>query len=206
MAQHASRAEKDAAWVQRWLSSAPGMELASLLTAIDRCILQGIHIVRAATLGSLLAYLGVAARSVLKVPGLPPRTSLLVVDSLSFLLNVHSLPVQATGQQRKTRADALASVLQLLTVLRDFHIPAHDRLTVVVTTQMATRRPGDRRLTTEAAMESVLVPSLTTNTAPAMRASVDSSAYEWGPSILGRSAWRCVLQYHGAGPGRYVLY
>lgn len=168
--------------------------------SLERCLLQGIHLVRIASLSDLLAFLGVAASSVLKVPGLPPRTSLLILDSISFLLNTHTLAPNASREQRKTRQDAIQHVVQALTALRDFRIPEHDRLTVVVTNQMATRMPGERRPDT--GLESVLVPSLTA--APSMRGSFDASAYDWGPSILGRSGWRILLFYQGAQGTRYV--
>ena len=47
--------------------------------AIERAVLRGIHLVRCTTLGELLAFAGIAACTVLKVPGLPPRTSLLII-------------------------------------------------------------------------------------------------------------------------------
>lgn len=199
LATAAARDAMDAPSCIRWrtaLSSAYTVQHASLV----RCILQGLHVVRLTSLGDLLAFLGVAADSVLKVPGLPPRTSLLVVDSLSFLLNTHALAPEATREQRRARSNALALAIHALTTLRDFHIPEHDRLTVIVTNQMASRMPGDRRA--QAGVESVLVPSLTA--APTMRGAFDASAYDWGPSILGRSAWRFLLFYPGAQEARYV--
>lgn len=183
----------------RWRKALPG-DFLQQCASLERCVLQGIHLVRITSVGDLLAFLGVAASSVLKVPGLPPRTSLLVIDSISFLLNTHSLASDATREQRRARANALTNVVQALTALRDFHIPEHDRLTVIVTNQMSTRMPGERR--PDPGLESVMVPSLTT--APSMRGSFDTSAYDWGPSILGRSAWRILLFFQGAQATRYV--
>ena len=189
----------DAPSCVRWRTTVPNAYAAQHASLV-RCILQGLHVVRLTSLGDLLAFLGVAADSVLKVPGLPPRTSLLVVDSLSFLLNTHALAPNATREQRRARANALALAIHALTTLRDFHIPEHDRLTVIVTNQMASRMPGDRRA--QVGVESVLVPSLTA--APTMRGTFDASAYDWGPSILGRSAWRFLLFYPNAQEARYV--
>ncbi|WFD42236.1 hypothetical protein MPSI1_000877 [Malassezia psittaci] len=166
--------------------------------SLVRSLLQGMHLVRIKSIGELLAFLGVAASSILKVPGLPPRTSLLILDSISFLLNTHSLDPGASREQRQGRLQALNCVIQAITTLRDYHIPEHDRLSIVVTNQMATRMPGERR--SDPGSESVLVPSLTT--APSMRSSFDTSAYDWGPSILGKSAWRLLLFYYGAQASR----
>lgn len=202
MARSTVQKHLDAPSVVRWMSACGASDTNRMRPSLERCVLQGLHVVRATSLGDLLAFLGVAASSVLKVPGLPPRTSLLVVDSISFLLHTHA---QASREQRKSRADALANLVQALTTLRDFYIPEHDRLTVITTAQMATRMPGDRR-TAEAGIESVLVPSLGNTTAPAMRGSFDTSAYDWGTSLLGRSAWRFLLFYHGAQAARYVVF
>lgn len=201
MARSTVQQHLDAPSVVRWMSACGASDTDRMRPSLERCVLQGLHVVRATSLGDLLAFLGVAASSVLKVPGLPPRTSLLVVDSISFLLHTHA---QASREQRKSRADALANLVQALTTLRDFYIPEHDRLTVITTAQMATRMPGDRRAA-EAGIESVLVPSLGNTTAPAMRGSFDTSAYDWGTSLLGRSAWRFLLFYHGAQAARYVV-
>ncbi|WFD29805.1 hypothetical protein MSPP1_000818 [Malassezia sp. CBS 17886] len=119
-----------------------GADARQMRDAFSRAVLRGIHIVRILSLGSLVAFLGRATASVHKFGGLPPRTSLLIVDSLSFFTNFHALPENATPAQRKGRMDSLVHILSALTTLRDSHRPVSERLTVLVTNEMATRMPG----------------------------------------------------------------
>ena len=154
--------------------------------AIERAVLRGIHLVRCTTLGELLAFAGIAASTVLKVPGLPPRTSLLIIDTLSFFTYAHALPINATREQRKAREDAIQCIVRSLTTLRDSQIPEQDRITVVVTMQMSTRRLNDAG--------SVLQPSLLSK----------SSTRDDTESVLGRSAQRFFLAYSDVRGHRYV--
>ena len=154
--------------------------------AIERAVLRGIHLVRCTTLGELLAFAGIAASTVLKVPGLPPRTSLLIIDTLSFFTYAHALPINATREQRKAREDAIQCIVRSLTTLRDSQIPEQDRITVVVTMQMSTRRLNDAG--------SVLQPSLLSK----------SSTRDDSESVLGRSAQRFFLAYSDVRGHRYV--
>ena len=172
------------------------------ISALTRAILRGIHVVRVQSLGELVAFLGIASQSVLKVPGLPPRTSVLIIDSISYFTYPHAQPLNATREQRRARNEALQQIVYRLTTLRDSHIPEYDRLTVIVTVQMSTRRLGSSA-PTDGGMEAVLVPSLTTPAPPAVRQSHDVAA-DWGISILGRSAWRFLLVYHGVRGERCV--
>ena len=169
------------------------MDRHHLQYALERAVLRGVHLVRCTTLAELLAFLNMAASTVLKVPGLPPRTSLLILDTLSFFTYAHALPLNATREQRKAREDAIQSILRALTTLRDSHIPESERLTVVVTMQMSSRRVAD--------MDSVLLPSLMPASMPAMRSAMCDDT----ESVLGRSAWRFVLSYSDVRAHRYVF-
>ena len=80
-----------------------------------------------------------------------------------------------------------------MTTLRDSHIPESERLTVVVTMQMSSRRVAD--------MDSVLLPSLMPASMPAMRSAMCDDT----ESVLGRSAWRFVLSYSDVRAHRYVF-
>lgn len=159
----------------------------TIWSALERCVLRGIHLVRCTTLSELLAFVGTAASTVLKVPGLPSRTSLLIIDTLSFFTYAHALPLNATREQRRAREDAVQYIVRALTTLRDSQIPEHDRLTVIVTMQMTTKRVHD---------ESVLQPSLLPPSAPALSADIES--------VLGRSAHRFTLAYSDVRAHRYV--
>lgn len=197
----------DAAQRMHKFAEAAGLHVTSsdvtdaLRVCLPRTILRGIHLVRTTTLGQLVAFLGMAANSArLKMPGLPPRTSLLIVDTLSFLTSVHSLPVHASREQRRTRDDTIRYIVRCLTTLRDSQLPEHDRMSVVVTMQMATKL-----INTETARDAALVPALSIAPTSSMRrALVDASAVDWGPSVLGQSAWRILLGYEGLGPYRYA--
>ena len=159
---------------------------ADVYHAMERAVLRGIHLVRCTTLGELLAFVSIAASTVLKVPGLPPRTSLLIIDTLSFFTYAHALPINATREQRKAREDAIQCILHSLTTLRDSQIPEQDRITVVVTMQMSTRRLNDAG--------AVLQPSLLSK----------SSMRDDTESVLGRSAQRFFLAYSDVRAHRYV--
>lgn len=160
--------------------------------ALQEAVLRGIHLVRPTTLGELVSYLGTAASSVLKIPGLPPRTSLLIVDSFSFFTYPYALPPQATKEQRQARSEAIDYMVRSLTMLRDSQLPEQERLTIVVTMQMSTAFGGVGGI--EASSEQRMVPSLMSSRTTA----------EWGPSVLGRSAWRFLLIYDGVRTHRYV--
>ncbi|WFD18448.1 hypothetical protein MCAP1_000651 [Malassezia caprae] len=146
------------------------------IPALQQAVLCGIHLVRPTSLGELVSYLGTAASSVLKIPGLPPRTSLLIVDSLSFFTYPYSLPPQATREQRQTRSEIIEYIVRSLTTLRDSQLPEQERLTIIVTMQMSTAFSGTAGL--EASSEQRLIPSLVSSRTTA----------EWGSSVLGRSA------------------
>lgn len=170
-------------------SSKSEFSAAAAIPALQEAVLRGIHLVRPTSLGELLGYLGMAASSVLKIPGLPPRTSLLIVDSLSFFTYPYALPPHATREQRQARAEAIEYMIRSLTTLRDSQLPEQDRLTIIVTMQMSTAFSG-----ADSHSEQRLVPSLL---------NARTSA-EWGPSVLGRSAWRFLLLYDSVQTQRYV--
>lgn len=167
---------------------------AAAIPALQESVLRGIHIVRPTSLGELVGYLGTAASSVLKIPGLPPRTSLLIVDSLSFFTYPYSLPPQATRKQRQARTEIIEYMVRSLTTLRDSQLPEQERLTIIITMQMSTAFGGPGG--PEASSEQRLVPSLMSSRTTA----------EWGPSVLGRSAWRFLLTYDDVRTQRYAEY
>lgn len=192
----------DAVALMRRFAAAAGLQVPSseddvLMQCAERAVLRGIHLVRATTLSELLAFVGTAASTVLKVPGLPPRTSLLIIDTLSCFTYSHALPPHASRDQWRAREKAVEQLVRGLTILRDSQLPAAERLTVVVTLQMSTRRGGAE------GGEPALVPSLTQAPTSTMRLAHNTGA-EWAPSILGRSAWRFLLSYTDLGAARYV--
>ena len=164
---------------------------ANVRAILEQSVLEGIHVVRIVTPGELLAYLYSAADD--RCSCLPPNTSLLILDSLTFFYANAFFP----GQQWKARNRVYAQVLQALRTLRHGLPRSPQPITVVATAQMATRNPGgrgDRRPTAaELPPDSVLVPALTQPSGSAIQSSADISVFEWGASVLGSDAWRLVL-------------
>lgn len=152
----------------------------ALRPALQRAVLLGLHVVRVLSLGELIAFIGAANCT---PTCLPPRTALLVLDSLSAYFYLGALPQGLTREQWRMRADACAHVLDGLASLRRLDQEPSVRITVVVTTQMVHRMLGDGR-------DGVLVP-----VGADLRPATAAAACEWGPSMLGK-AWRVLLFFY----------